>query len=118
MDQSSRGIPSKQLVAGKLSKIIDVHSHAILNMGEQIPLANQARWSVEGALSLMDAHEIAVTILSAPGAANYAGDKDAVGISRRINEALGEIVAKRPTLMQKLKRGNCSPRFEFFFRIQ
>jgi len=29
-------------------KIIDVHSHAILNIGVQVPLANQARWSVEG----------------------------------------------------------------------
>ena len=61
-------------------KIIDVHSHAILNIGQQVPLANQARWSVEGALSLMDANEIAVTILSAPGAANYADDKEAVEI--------------------------------------
>jgi predicted TIM-barrel fold metal-dependent hydrolase len=79
-----------------LSKIIDVHSHAILNIGEQVPLANQARWSVEGALSLIDANEIAVTILSVPGAANYAEDKKAVEISRRINEALAEIVAKHP----------------------
>jgi hypothetical protein len=45
---------SNQRAAGKLSKTIDVHSHAILNIGEQVPLANQARWSVEGALSLMD----------------------------------------------------------------
>ena len=29
-------------------KTIDVHSHAILNIGVQVPLANQARWSVEG----------------------------------------------------------------------
>jgi predicted TIM-barrel fold metal-dependent hydrolase len=78
------------------SKIIDVHSHAILNIGQQVPLANQARWSVEGALSLMDANDIAVTILSVPGAANYAEDKEAVEISRRINEALAEIVAKHP----------------------
>jgi hypothetical protein len=47
-----------------LSKIIDVHSHAILNIGQQVPLANQSPWSVEGAPSLMDAYEIAVTILS------------------------------------------------------
>jgi hypothetical protein len=72
MDHSSRGIPLNQRFAGKLSKIIDVHSHAILDIGEQVPLANQARWSVEGALSLMDANEIAVSILSAPGAASYA----------------------------------------------
>jgi hypothetical protein len=32
----------------------------------------------------MDTYEIAVTILSVPGAANYAEDKDAVEISRRI----------------------------------
>ncbi len=96
MDHSSRGIASNQRAAGKLSKIIDVHSHAILNIGQQVPLANQARWSVERALSLMDANEIAVTILSVPGAANYAEDKEAVRISRRINEALAEIVAKHP----------------------
>ena len=71
-----------------LSKIIDVHSHAIWNIGQRVPLANQARWSVEGALSLMDANEIAVAILSVPGAANYAEDQEAVKISRRINEAL------------------------------
>jgi len=35
----------------------------------------------------MDANEIAVTILSVPGAANYAEDKEAVKISRRINQA-------------------------------
>jgi predicted TIM-barrel fold metal-dependent hydrolase len=45
----------------------------------------------------MDANEIAVSVLSAPGAANYAEDKEAVEISRRINEALAEIVAKHPT---------------------
>lgn len=44
----------------------------------------------------MDANDIAVTILSVPGAANYAEDKEAVEISRRINEALAEIVAKHP----------------------
>ncbi len=87
---------SNQRAAGKLSKIIDVHSHAILDIGQQVPLPNQGRWSVEGALSLMDQHEIAVSILSAPGAANYAEDKEAVEISRRINEALAEIVVKHP----------------------
>jgi hypothetical protein len=51
MDHSSPRIPSNQRAAGKLSKIIDVHSHAILSIGEQVPLANQARWSVEGALT-------------------------------------------------------------------
>jgi predicted TIM-barrel fold metal-dependent hydrolase len=79
-----------------LSTMIDVHSHAILNIGQQVPLANQPRWSIERALSVMDAYEIAVTVLSVPGAANYAADKEAVEISRRINEALAEIVAKHP----------------------
>jgi len=96
MDPSSHGIRSNQRAAGTLSKIIDVHAHAILNIGQQVPLASHSRWSVEGALSLMDANEIAVTILSVPGAANYAEDKEAVEISRRINEALAEIVAKHP----------------------
>ena len=94
MDHSYVGIPLNQRSAGKLSKIIDVHSHAIMNIGRQDP--HKVRWSVERALSLMDANEIAVTILSVPGAANYAEDKEAVEISRRINEALAEIVAKHP----------------------
>src|SRR6266849_5914837 len=94
MDRSYTGNPSNQLATGKLSKIIDVHSHAIMNIGHQDP--HQVRWSVERALSLMDAHDIAVTILSVPGAANYAEDEEAVEISRRINEALAEIVAKHP----------------------
>src|SRR5260370_36436268 len=96
MDHSAPGIPSNQRAARKLSKTIDVHSHAIMNIGQQDPHAKQVQWSVERALSLMDANEIAVTILSVPGAANYAEDKEAVEISRRINEALGEIVAKHP----------------------
>ena len=94
MDHSYAGIPSNQRAAGKLSEIIDVHSHAILNIGHQDP--HQVRWSVERALLLMDAHDIAVTILSVPGAANYAEDKEAVEISRRINDALAEIVTKHP----------------------
>ena len=94
MDRSYTGNPSNQLATGKLSKMIDVHSHAIMNIGHQDP--HQVRWSVERALSLMDAHDIAVTILSVPGAANYAEDEEAVEISRRINEALAEIVAKHP----------------------
>jgi hypothetical protein len=68
MDRSYPGNPSKQRAAGKLSKTIDVHSHAIMNIGQQDPHANQVRWSVERALSLPDANEIAVTILSVPGA--------------------------------------------------
>src|SRR6266481_3454352 len=96
MDHSSPGIPSNQRAARKLSKTIDVHSHAIMNIGQQDPHANQVRWSVERALSLMDAYEIAVSILSAPGAANYSEDEEAVDISRRINEALAEIVATHP----------------------
>jgi hypothetical protein len=35
MDHSSRGIPLNQRFAGKLSKIIDVHSHAILDIGSR-----------------------------------------------------------------------------------
>jgi predicted TIM-barrel fold metal-dependent hydrolase len=85
---------SNRRAAGKLVKTIDVHSHAILNIGHQDP--HQVRWSVDKALSLMDSNEIAVTILSVPGAANYAEDKEAVEISRRINDALAEIVTRHP----------------------
>src|SRR6266487_4125143 len=76
----TRGGCSRWPTPKESTRLDDVHSHAILNIGQQVPLANQARWSVEGALSLMDANEIAVTILSAPGAANYAEDKEAVEI--------------------------------------
>jgi predicted TIM-barrel fold metal-dependent hydrolase len=44
----------------------------------------------------MDANDIAVTILSMPGAADHAEGKEAEEISRRINEALAEIVVKHP----------------------
>jgi hypothetical protein len=37
---------SNQRAAGKLSKTMDVHAHAILNIENQVPLANRARWSV------------------------------------------------------------------------
>jgi hypothetical protein len=36
MNYSSPGNPSNQRAAGKLSKIFDVHSYAILNIGQQV----------------------------------------------------------------------------------
>lgn len=36
MNYSSHGNPSNQRAAGKLSKIFDVHSYAILNIGQQV----------------------------------------------------------------------------------
>jgi hypothetical protein len=36
MNYSSPGNPSNQRAAGKLSKIFDVHSCAILNIGQQV----------------------------------------------------------------------------------
>lgn len=80
-----------------LSGIIDVHSHAILNIGKQAPIATQPEWSVEKTLSIMDRHNIAACILSVPDAANHVLGQEARDIARRINDILAGIVQKHPT---------------------
>jgi predicted TIM-barrel fold metal-dependent hydrolase len=78
-----------------ISGIIDVHSHAILPIGQQPP-ATPPDWSVEGTLALMDAHGIQAVILSVPDAANYLQGQEARDVSRRINETLAAIVSRYP----------------------
>ena len=79
-----------------LTKIIDAHSHAILNIGRGAPTDRQPEWSVPGALSYMDEHDIAACVISVPDAANHAVGQEARDIARRVNETLAGIVAKHP----------------------
>jgi hypothetical protein len=82
----------------RLNKIIDVHSHPILDFGERAPVGKghkQPDWSVESALSYMEEYDISACVLSSPAAANDATGQEARDIARRTNEVLAEIVAKR-----------------------
>jgi 6-methylsalicylate decarboxylase len=83
----------------RLSKIVDVHSHPVLDFGERAPVGKghqQPDWSVESALSYMEEYDIAACVLSSPAAANDATGQEARDIARRTNEVLAEIVAKHP----------------------
>jgi predicted TIM-barrel fold metal-dependent hydrolase len=80
-----------------LSKIIDVHSHIITNLGSQAPMDKLPPWSVEQSLSLMDANEIVASVLSLPDSADHAKGPEACQLARRINEQLADIVSKHPT---------------------
>jgi predicted TIM-barrel fold metal-dependent hydrolase len=76
---------------------IDVHSHAIPDIGQRPPLDQLPEWSVERTLSLMDEHGTAACIISVPDAANHAEGRNACEIARRINEFLAEIVVRHPS---------------------
>ncbi len=80
-----------------LSKIIDVHSHIITNLGSQAPMDKLPPWSIAESLSLMDANGIAASVLSLPDSADHAKGPEACQLARRINEQLADIVAKHPT---------------------
>ncbi len=80
-----------------LSKIIDVHSHIITNLGSQAPMDKLPPWSIEQSLSLMDANGIAASVLSLPDSADHANGPEACQLARRINEQLADIVSKHPT---------------------
>jgi 4-alpha-glucanotransferase len=79
-----------------LSKIIDVHSHAILAFGEG---RKQLDWTVESALSYMEEHDISACVLSAPASTNNATGQEARDIARRTNEVVAEIISKHPNLI-------------------
>src|SRR2546425_7426877 len=87
----------------KLTGIIDVHSHIILDLGTGrdagtgIPIEMMPPWSVESTLSLMDTHGIAACVLSVPEAASSTESAKACEIARRTNESLAKIVAQHPT---------------------
>ncbi len=83
-----------------LGKIIDVHSHPILPFGQGAPVGpgqKQPDWSVEGALSYMEAHDISACVLSDPESANHATGQQARDIARRVNETLADIVSRHPS---------------------
>ncbi len=80
-----------------LTGCIDVHSHAVLHVGQRPPLDFPPEWSVERTLSLMDEHGIAACIISVPDAANHAKGPKACEIARRINETLADIVVRHPS---------------------
>ena len=82
-----------------IGKIIDVHSHPILPYGQGAPVGpgqKQPDWSVEGALSYMEQHDISACVLSDPESANHAGGQEARDIARRVNETLADIVSRHP----------------------
>jgi predicted TIM-barrel fold metal-dependent hydrolase len=82
-----------------LHNVVDVHSHPILPIGKGLPVGhpgNMPEWSIDRALSHMEAHDIAACLLSIPDAANHAAGQDGRDIARRINEALADIVSRHP----------------------
>src|SRR6266852_5125468 len=80
-----------------LSKIIDVHSHIITNLGSQAPMDKLPPWSIEESLSLMEANGISASVLSLPDSASHAKGPEACRPARHINEQLADIVSKHPT---------------------
>jgi len=80
-----------------LTGCIDIHSHAVLHVGQGPPLDLLPDWSVERTLSLMDEHGIAACIISVPDAANHMEGQKACEIARRVNETLAEIVVRHPS---------------------
>jgi predicted TIM-barrel fold metal-dependent hydrolase len=54
-------------------------------------------WSIEQALSLMDANGIAASVLSLPDSASHVKGPEAGQLARQINEQLAAIVSKHPT---------------------
>jgi predicted TIM-barrel fold metal-dependent hydrolase len=90
-----------------LAKIIDVHSHPILPYGQGAPVGpgqRQPDWSVERALSYMDEHDISACVLSDPDSANHATGQKARDIAGRVNEALADIVSRRPSRFGRTRR--------------
>src|SRR5260370_29596027 len=79
-----------------LSKIIDVHSHVITNLGSQAPMDKLPPWSIEQSLSLMDGNEISASVLLLPDSASHAKGPEACQLARRINEQLADIISKHP----------------------
>lgn len=96
MTQTNNIDRSAKQTSHKMSGIIDVHSHPILDVGAQAPMKDLPHWSVEHTLSLMDQHGIAASVLSIPFAANFAEGRQACTIARQVNEKLAEIVQRHP----------------------
>jgi 6-methylsalicylate decarboxylase len=91
-----------------MAKLIDVHSHPLLPIWK-LALAKSSgvsvesvsifgtkmpSWSTELHLDVMDKNEIAVGMLSLPGATNFLTGRDARALARAINEELANIVSR------------------------
>jgi 6-methylsalicylate decarboxylase len=90
--------------------MIDVHAHAFLPSwvaayakathapSDAIKFAGGMlpKWSVERHLEVMDAHGIATSILSWPGATAFLAGAEAKALARRMNEEFAAIVAQHP----------------------
>ena len=83
----------------KLDGIIDVHSHAVLGIGQGSPFADPAQeptWSAEGALAIMDEHGIEAVMLSVPDNANHHPGAEGRDFARRINDILADLRTGHP----------------------
>ncbi|CAE6843276.1 hypothetical protein R69746_07020 [Paraburkholderia aspalathi] len=88
----------------RLKKLIDVQSHAIFDFRAE-PTSEKwlstphdlPAWSMDGALEQMDKHEIAAAVISSPNAANDLAGQAGRDMSRRVNEAIAEMMVKHPT---------------------
>jgi predicted TIM-barrel fold metal-dependent hydrolase len=88
----------------RLKKLIDVHSHAIFDFRAE-PTSEKwlstphdlPAWSMDGALEQMDKHEIDTAVISSPNAANDLVGQVGRDMSRRVNEAIAEMMVKHPT---------------------
>jgi predicted TIM-barrel fold metal-dependent hydrolase len=88
----------------RLKTLIDVQSHAIFDFRAE-PTSEKwlstphdlPAWSINGALERMDKHGIAVAVISSPNAANELVGQAGRDMSRRVNEAIAEMMVKHPT---------------------
>jgi predicted TIM-barrel fold metal-dependent hydrolase len=88
----------------RLKTLIDVQSHAIFDFRAE-PTSEKwlstphdlPAWSIDGALERMDKHGIAVAVISSPNAANELVGQAGRDMSRRVNEAIAEMMVKHPT---------------------
>ncbi|AMJ66029.1 amidohydrolase family protein [Hymenobacter sp. PAMC 26628] len=97
MSDQTQATPAPPATGRRLTGIIDVHSHATFDIGAGPPRLNQPKWTAELALAMMDANEVAATVLTLPYAANKAEGAAARDIARRVNEQLAAVVQKYPT---------------------
>jgi 6-methylsalicylate decarboxylase len=87
-----------------LKKLIDVQSHAIFDFRAE-PISEKwlstphdlPAWSIDSALERMDKHGIAAAVISSPNAANELAGQAGRDMSRRVNEAIAEMMVKHPT---------------------
>lgn len=93
-----------------IGRIIDVHSHALLPVWREAAARAQGKpapppeilgraapeWTETAHLEMMDAHGIAMSILSWPSATECVGDGAGRDLARAINEEFASIVDRHP----------------------